>query len=191
VFFGTPAPRAVILGAVLGCAGVVLLFWPEVASLRTAEGQGVGVALALLATVVASAGNLYSQRLFARGIAVVPGTGVAMGYAALAVMVYCAAIGVPFGFDPRPGYVLSLAYLALLGSVVAFVAFLTVLKRIGAGRSGYTAAVIPVVAMLASTLFEGYRWSVAALSGMALVLAGTVFVLRAREKAERAGAART
>jgi drug/metabolite transporter (DMT)-like permease len=189
LFFGTPAPRAVILGAALGVAGVGLLFWPEVTSLGAREGQGVGIALAALATAVASSGNLYSQWLFARGIAVVPGTAVAMGYSAVAVMGYCAAMRIPFVFDPRPAYVLSLAYLSLLGSVVAFVSFLTLLKRIGAGRSGYTAAVIPVVAMLASTAFEGYRWSAAAVIGMILVLAGTVLVLRVKERVARSAGA--
>jgi drug/metabolite transporter (DMT)-like permease len=183
VFFGTPAPRAVLLGAVLGFTGVALLFWPEVRSVRSAAGQGLGVALALIATAVASAGNLYSQRLFSRGIAVVPGTAVAMGYAALAVMAWCAATDVPFAFDARPAYVLSLAYLAVFGSVVAFVSFLTLLHRIGAGRSGYTAAVIPSIAMLASTVFEGYHWTAGAVAGMALVVAGTVFVLRVKERA--------
>jgi len=187
VLFGTPAPPAVILGALLGVAGVGLLFWPEVTSLRAGAGQGIGILLAAVATAVASAGNLYSQRLFAKGIAVVPGTAVAMGYASLTVIAYCAAAGVPFSFDPSPAYVLSLTYLALFGSVIAFVSFLTLLRRIGAGRSGYTAAVIPVIAMLASTVFEGYRWSAAALAGLALVLAGTVLVLRVKERAGAAG----
>ena len=187
VLFGTPAPRSVVVGATLGVAGVVLLFWPEVASLRGGSGRALGIGLAMGATLVASAGNLYSQRLFATGVAVVPGTGVAMGWAALALAVYCGAAGEPFAFDPRPGYVLSLAYLSLFGSVVAFVSFLTLLQRIGAGRSGYTAAVIPAVAMTASTLFEGYRWSAAAVLGMALVVAGTVLVLRVKERSVRAG----
>jgi drug/metabolite transporter (DMT)-like permease len=185
VFFATPAPRAVILGAVLGVAGVVILVWPELTGLSAGARQAVGIALAVVATAIASAGNLYSQWLFGRGIALLPGTGIAMGYAALAVMAFCAARGVPFAFDPRLSYVLSLAYLALFGSVFAFVAYLTLIKRIGAGRSGYTAAVIPVIAMLASTVFEGYRWSPAALAGMALVLGGTVFVLRVKERGAR------
>ncbi len=189
VFFGTRAPRVVILGAVLGVAGVALLFWPEVASVREGDGQAAGIALAVVATVVASGGNLYSQSLFARGVAVVPATAFAMGYAALAILAWCAVTGVPFAFDARPPYVLSLAYLSLFGSVVAFVSFLTLLRRIGAGRSGYTAAVIPVTAMLASTLFEGYRWSAGGLVGMALVLAGTVLVLRVKERATRVPAA--
>ena len=185
VFFGTPAPPAVALGAVLGVAGVALLFWPEVTSLHAGTTQLRGLVLALVATLFASAGNLYSQRLFATGLAVAPSIAFAMGYASLSVMAWCAVTGIPFTFDARPGYVLSLAYLALFGSVVAFMAFLTLLKRIGAGRSGYTAAVIPLIAMLASTAFEGYRWSAAPVAGMLLVVAGTVLVLRAKERVAR------
>jgi drug/metabolite transporter (DMT)-like permease len=111
---------------------------------------------------------------------VLPGTGFAMGYAAAMLLAWCVARGVPLDFDPRAPYVLSLAYLAVLGSVAAFVSYLTLVQRIGSGRAGYTAAVIPAVAMLASTLFERYRWTAAAVAGMALVLAGTVLVLRAK-----------
>jgi drug/metabolite transporter (DMT)-like permease len=170
---------------VLGVGGVASLFWPEVTSLRAGAGHGWGVLYAATGTLVASAGNLWSQRLFARGVGVIPGTAWAMGYASLQVLGWCALRGVPLGFDPRPAYVLSLLYLALLGSVVAFVSYLTLLKRIGSGRAGYTAAVIPVVAMLASTLFEGYRWSGTGVAGLVLVLAGTVLVLRARERTAR------
>lgn len=184
ILFGTPVPRAVLWGASFGVTGVALLFWPELASLDDGPEQGPFIALACLATVVASAGNLQSQRLFARGVAVVPGTAWAMGYASLQVLAFCAARGVPLTFDPRPRYVFSLLYLSLIGSVVAFVSFLTVLRRLGAGRAGYTAAVIPAVAMLASTAFEGYRWTAPAVAGMALVLVGTVLVLRGKEHAE-------
>ncbi len=187
VLFGTPIATAVLLGATIGVTGVGLLFWPELANLRGGTAQGTGIALACLATLVASAGNLQSQRLFSRGVAVVPGTAWAMGYAALLLVGWCAAWGVPLTFDVRSPYVLSLLYLTLFGSVVAFVSYLTLLRRIGAGRSGYTAAVIPVVAMLASTAFEGYRWNAPALAGMALVLGGTVLVLRAKERGTAIG----
>ena len=183
LLFGTPVPRAVLLGATIGVSGLALLFWPELAAVGGRPGQGTGIALAWLATIVAAAGNLLSQRLFARGVAVLPGTAWAMGYAALLLIGWCAVRGVALAFDPRPPYVLSLLYLALLGSVVAFASYLTLLRRVGAGRAGYTAVVIPVVAMLASTVFEGYRWTGTALEGMCLVLAGTVLVLRVKERA--------
>ncbi len=182
VFFGSPAPRAVVAGAALGLLGVALLFWPDLAGLHPAPGRGLGVALALLGSLVASSGNLFSQRLYGRGVPIVPSTAWAMGYASLAVGLYCAVRGIPFAFDPSPAYLASLLYLAVFGSVFAFVAYLTLLRRIGAGRAGYTAAVIPVVAMGASTAFEGYRWSGLALAGMGLVLAGNVLVLREKER---------
>ena len=183
VFFGTPAPPVVLVGAVLGVSGVGLLFWPEVTGLRADPGLLVGVAFASASTLVASGGNLISQRIFSRGVAVVPGTAFAMGYASLLMMGWCLLSGITVSFDPRPPYLLSLLYLAVFGSVVAFVSYLTLLQRIGAGRAGYSAAVIPVVAMLASTLFEDYRWTAPAVAGLLLVLAGTVLVLRVRERA--------
>jgi drug/metabolite transporter (DMT)-like permease len=186
LFFGTPAPAAVLIGAVLGVSGVALLFWPEVAGLRAHTTPLAGFAYATASTLVAAGGNLYSQRLFGRGVPVVPGTAFSMGYAALLTMGWCGVRGVPFAFDARAPYVLSLLYLAVFGSVVAFVSYLTLLQRIGAGRAGYSAAVIPVVAMLASTLFERYRWTAPAVAGMALVLAGTVLVLRVKARAAAA-----
>ncbi len=187
LFFSTPVPAAVLLGAVLGVSGVSLLFWPELSGLRGDSGLLPGVAYAVAGTVVAAAGNLLSQRIFSRGVAVVPGTAISMGYASLLVVGWCAVRGVPFAFDARAPYLLSLGYLAVFGSVVAFVSYLTLLQRIGAGRAGYTTAVIPVVAMLASTLFERYLWTAPAVAGMVLVLAGTVLVLRARERATVTG----
>ena len=170
--------------------GVALVVWPDLARLGhgggRAQGLGIGIALALAGTLSASAGNLWSQRIYQRGIPVVPSTAWAMLYGALAVTGWCALRGVPFSFDPSLPYLASLAYLALFGSVFAFVSYLTLLRRIGAGRAGYSAVLIPVLAMGVSTAFEGYRWTAPALAGMALVLAGNVLVLRRREPASSA-----
>ncbi len=67
-------------------------------------------------------------------------------------------------------------------SVVAFIGYLTLIQRVGAGAAGYTSAVVPVLAMLASTLFENYRWSRRTLLGMLLVLCGSIWVLRERQR---------
>ena len=182
IFFRAPSPPGVIAGAAIGIAGVALVFWPEVSHVRGAAGEMRGVLMGVLATVAASGGNLFSQRLYARGMPIASSTAWAMLYAAIGVALYCALRGLPFTFDPRLPYLASLAYLAVFGSVIAFLGFLTLLRRIGAGRAGYTATVIPVLAMLTSTVFEGYRWSVLAIVGMTLVLAGNVLVLRTKER---------
>ncbi|WP_254557944.1 EamA family transporter, partial [Salmonella enterica] len=67
-----------------------------------------------------------------------------------------ATIGPPT-FDMRPGYMLGVGWLGLAGSVVTFPLYFTLIQRMGAGRAAYTSVLIPVIAMLISTLAEGYR----------------------------------
>lgn len=183
--FGAPMPRSTIAGALIGVGGVGVLFWPELSAVEGSAGIARGVAEAGVGTLIASAGTLWSQRVFSRGLGVVPGTAASMAWGAVLLLAGCLARGVPLGFDPRPAYVLSLLFLALFGSIVAFVAYLTLVQRLGAGPAGYTAAVIPVVAMAVSTLFEGYRWTPSGAVGVGLVLGGSVLVLRARSRPAR------
>src|SRR5215510_3118579 len=82
----------------------------------------------------------------------------AMLYGTMFIAVYAALSGTAFAFDWSFRYVASLLYLALFGSVLAFAAYLTLLKRIGADRAGYIGAAVPVIAVLLSTAFEGLRW---------------------------------
>lgn len=178
IFYGTPISPAVAVGAALGLVGVTLVLWPDLSHVRPGSGQGWGIALAVAGSLASSTGNLWSQRMYRRGAEVIPSTAWAMLYGAAAVALYCAVRGIRFTFDASPHYVASLAYLALFGSVFAFVAYLTLIRRIGAGPSGYSSVVIPVLAMATSTVFEGYQWSAAPLAGMALVLFGNVLMLR-------------
>ena len=78
----------------------------------------------------------------------------------------------------RPAYVLSLAYLATFGSVIAFVAYFALLKRVGAAPSSYISVATPVIAILLSTVFEGYRWTPVAGAGLVLAVAGISLALR-------------
>ena len=178
LLFGQILAARLVIGACCGLLGVALVFWPELAEVRGDLAQIKGLAFAVLGTIGASAGNLWTQRLYARGIAVLPCTAWGMLYGSLAVVIYCVATGIPFTWDSSTAYIVSLAYLTVAGSVIAFGTYLTLLQRIGAGRAGYTSAVIPVIAMIISTLFEDYQWTVPALTGMALVLVGNVLVMR-------------
>jgi drug/metabolite transporter (DMT)-like permease len=175
VFFAIPFNRRTVLGAALGVTGVTLLFWRELAGMQTDALRGILFGLA--ATVFASGGNLLAVRNQRRGIPLLPGVAWGMTYGAATIAVVAALNGIVWTFDPRPGYVLSLLYLAAFGSVIAFAAYLTLLGRIGAARAGYVGVAVPVVALLLSTAFEHYEWTLPALAGAALCIAGNVLVL--------------
>lgn len=101
-----------------------------------------------------------------------------MLYGASALALFAAANGHPFIIEPTASYLVSLAYLALIGSVMAFACYLTMLGRIGADRAAYATVMFPVVALAVSTVFEGYRWTIPAAIGLVAVLGGIVLVLR-------------
>jgi len=175
VFFATPVNRRTVLGAALGVTGVTLLFWRELAGMQTDALRGILFGLA--ATVFASGGNLLAVRNQRRGIPLLPGVAWGMTYGTLTIALVAALNDIVWTFDPRPGYVLSLLYLAAFGSVIAFAAYLTLLGKIGAARAGYVGVAVPVVALLLSTVFEHYEWTLPALAGAALCIAGNVLVL--------------
>jgi drug/metabolite transporter (DMT)-like permease len=177
VLFRRPLEPPVLAGAALGLAGIALVFWPELASLDLSSDALRGMGLALTGTLIASLGNMTALRNQQAGLPVVQSNGYGMAYGALLMALWTAGQGLSFGFDPGPGYVLSLLYLALFGSVLAFGSYLTLLGRIGPGRAAYAMVLFPIVALLLSTLFEGFRWSPEAFAGMVLVLVGNVLAL--------------
>jgi predicted phage tail protein len=55
-------------------------------------------------------------------------------------------------------------------------------REIGAGRTAYNAIVTVCVAMLLSTLFEGFEWDALSAGGMVLALLGMGLALRSRQR---------
>lgn len=177
IFFGTPIKPLVLAGASLGIGGVVLLFWPDVTHASLGAQRRWGLAACALATVIASLGNMVATRNHRAGVPIVSGNAWAMLYGSLAVAAGCLVMGERLDFPLTFAYVASWLYLAVFGSVIAFVTYLTLLGRIGADRAGYAGVAIPVVAMLLSTWFEGMQWTTWMVVGMGLCLAGNALVL--------------
>ena len=184
VAFGTPIPGRLAVGGALGVAGVALLFVPELRAAGEGGDAALGVSLALGSTVVAAVGNLVSMRLQRDRVPLFPGTAWGMGYGALSAAIVATLAGVDWTFDTRMPYVLSLVYLAILGSIVAFGAYFMLLQKVGAGPASFVGVSTPVLAMVLSTLFENYRWTAVAVAGVVLAAAGNVIALR-RVRARR------
>lgn len=182
IAFGTPLKPAVMLGAVLGITGVALVFLPEIRGGSARGSIALGIAFALAGAVSASVGNLVAYRNTSRGMPVVPMNLFGMLYGAMAVAAYALATRQPWRFDASPRYLISLVYLAVFGSILAFGAFIVLLGRIGADRAGYITVAIPVVALFLSGLYEGLRWHPSLIAGVLLCVAGNIAVARSRRR---------
>jgi drug/metabolite transporter (DMT)-like permease len=171
-----PEPR-VLVGAVLGVSGVALLFGPEIITMKVSSGTLLGLALALAATLFFCIGNMFSVAYQRRGIPVLPANAWCMAYGTLWFAATALLRGESFTVEWTSRYFLSVAWLAVPSTVVAFAAYLSLLGRVGASRASYSTVLVPVVALVMSTLFEDYVWTIFAAAGVLLVLIGNVAVL--------------
>lgn len=174
--FGRKLDGKSLLGAGLGGVGIVLVFWPELATVQDASGW-FGVACGLAAALLASCSNMVSQRNHHSGVPLLAGTGWAMILGGATALLISLAQGHPLSFDARPAYIASLLYLALFGSVIAFACYFTLIGRIGAGRAGYIAVAVPILALILSGFFEGFVWRIWTVAGIACAVAGNLIML--------------
>ena len=178
VVYGEALTWRRLVAATMGVSGVALLFLPELTAAREGGSAALGIAIALVATVLATLGNLIAVRNHRAGLPTLPVTAWGMLYGSLLSFAFAVFTGVPWTFERTAGYVLSLAYLTVFGSVFAFGAYLTLLKRVGAGPSSFVGIATPVIALVLSTFFEGYRWTWVGAVGLVLAVAGNWLALR-------------
>ena len=178
--FGQRAPLPAWLAAGLGILGVGILSWEELASANMGARALSGIGLTLAAVIAASFGNAYARRGEVAGAGVAAFTAWGMLYGVCGLVLFAFATGKPWAFEPTWEYALSLLHLSLNGSVVAFLLYFGLARRRGYGTASYISALTPPVAMLVSSLFEAKSWGLAALGGVALVLAGQVLLLRVK-----------
>ena len=180
VFFGTPMTRLLLMGSILGMVGIALVFWPEFAKLQGDRDTALGAMYTITAVVVSALGSIVAQRNSRAGQPLWQSLAWGMLYGAAFSLAYTLATGQPLAFEATMPYVLSLIYLAVLGSILAFAAYLTLLHRVGAARAGYIGVMVPIVALVISAAFEGFRWHALTWLGIAVSVAGNVIVLRRR-----------
>lgn len=177
VFFSTPMTARVTVGAAFGIAGIVCVFWHEFASLSSSRSVELGALFAGLAVVASSLGSMSAMRIHARGYSTWSTMAWGMLYGGSMALLIGVAMGKPLRFETTAGYMGTLVYLAIFGSVVAFACFLTLQVRIGAARASYIGVMTPVVALAVSFFFEKLALGWLTFFGVALLLVGNIVIL--------------
>jgi len=180
ICFDEPLSARLLAAAFLGVVGVALLFLPAPGQIAEGGQVAIGIGLALAGTILATLGNLVAVRNHRVRLPTLPATAWGMAYGAVSAAGAAMATGARWTFEATPGYVLSLLYLAVFGSVLAFATYLELLRRVGAARSSFVGVATPVIALVLSSLFEGYRWTVLGVLGVSLAVLGNVLALRAK-----------
>ena len=181
VFLGQRMGRQLLAGSAVAVGGVALLFLHEIRTDPHGPARALtGIGFTLLGVLSASSANVMQASAAAKRYPMLSTTAVAMLIGALVDGAYAfATVGAPV-FDPRWSYTAGIVYLGVFASAIAFPLYFGVLRAIGPAKAAYSSVIVPVIAMLLSTAFEDYRWSLLAGAGAALAGIGLVIALTAR-----------
>jgi drug/metabolite transporter (DMT)-like permease len=176
---GIRASRAAWGASLLGVLGVAVLFVGELQRTHLDQKALAGFGCGLIAVIFAALGNLAARRAQMLRVEVGANTAWAMAYGAGFLALAASLTGQPWRFEASLPYIASLLYLAVFGSVVAFLFYFSLARRRGYVLASYISAFTPAIAMLISAVFEHARWGVEAIGGLALVMVGQVLLSRA------------
>jgi len=176
--FGLHTRGRFLLGGVLGLAGITLMFWPEFGAATDGRDTTLGATFTVAAVLLSAAGSLAASRNRTHRLPFWPALGYGMLYGATTAALVAMAQGEAFTPPAVVSWWLSLFYLALAGSVLTFACFLTLQERLGPGPAGTIGVMTPLIALVVSMIFEGFRPQALTLAGVALAVTGNVLMLR-------------
>ena len=178
LLFGVRVSGRFVSGGLLGLAGIALIFWPEFARAAGSHGVLLGALFTVAAVLLSTVGSLTAFRNREHKLPFWPALGFGMLYGAAVGAIIALLQGESFALPSAASWWLSLFYLALAGSVLTFACFLTLQERIGPGPSGAIGVMTPLLALLVSIAFEGFRPDALTFAGAGLALTGNVLMLR-------------
>ena len=169
--------KEVMMGATLGMFGIGLIFLPEFAKVSANQYLLLGISLALTSFFFASLGNVISERILDHGTPVIQMNFWAMSYGVVFIFTAAMFNGAEFSIPSNPHYYYSMFYLSVFGSVLAFGGYMQLVKQMGSDKAAYVVLVYPIIALILSTIFEGYQWHTEAFIGVAIVLFGNAVAM--------------
>jgi len=166
-----------LLGATIGMIGIIIIFNNEIFNFSLSNGAHIGLFLALLGTFCASTGNMVHQKNLNNNFPLIQTIAFAMLYGSLVTLLITQLNNTELLFEFTFRYIASLAYLSVFGSIFAFIFYLKLLEKVGPGRAGYIGVVMPVIALLISTIFENLEWEPDLIMGLPVLIIGAVLVI--------------
>jgi drug/metabolite transporter (DMT)-like permease len=173
---GTQPARIVLLGVVIGLVGMVLLV--DLEETRSDAVHGVGALVLILASLSWATGSLYSRRAnLPRSPFLATAMEMIMGGALLT------SAGLVTGelgsFDPArvsARSVVAVLYLIVFGSIIAFTAYIWLLRVVPAAKAGTYAYVNPVVAVALGWALAGEEVTWRTVIAAAIIILAVVLI---------------
>jgi drug/metabolite transporter (DMT)-like permease len=171
-----------LVGATIGMIGILIIFNDEIFNFSFENGTHIGLFLALIGTFSASTGNMVHQRNLNNNFPPLQTIAYSMLYGSLVTFLITQVRGTELLFEYSFSYISSLFYLSIFGSIFAFISYLKLLEKVGPGRAGYVGVVMPVLALIISTIFEKLEWQIDLIVGLPILIIGAILVINQKIK---------
>ena len=181
-YFKKKPTTKTLLGAIIGMTGIIIIFNKEILNFNFDNGTHLGLLFALLGTFFASTGNMIHQRNINNNFPLIATIAFAMLYGSIITLLITQLNNTELLFEFTFGYIASLSYLSIFGSIFAFIFYLRLIEKVGPGRAGYVGVLMPVLALLISTIFENLEWKMDLIIGFPVLLIGAVLVINQKIK---------
>ena len=182
IYFNIKSSKQTLMAAGFGIIGILIIFQKELLNFKIQDKTHIGIILSFIATFWASTGNLIHQKNSKDKIPFIQSIAYGMFYGSIFTLIVAKFRGAELIFDYSFSYISSLLYLAIIGSVVAFYLYLKLLENIGSARAGYMGVVMPIIALIISTIFEGLQWTNNLIFGLPVLIFGCVLILNQKSK---------
>ena len=177
IFLNKRVTKRFLFGSVLGITGVLMLFAQQVEVGADRATTLLGLTLVLAAVLSSSIVNVMQATPRATSFPPLPGLAWSMLVGAAMDAAFSLLSSGPPRLDPDPAYWIALAHLSLLAGAVGFASYFDLIRRIGPAEAAWTSVVIPMLAMVISTLFEDFQWTATGVAGCLLALVGLATAL--------------
>jgi len=182
IYFKINSSKETLFAAGFGIVGILIIFEKELLNFKLEDKTHIGIILSFIATFWASTGNLIHQKNSKDKIPFIQSIAYGMLYGSLFTLIVAKFRGAEIIFDNSISYILSFLYLSIIGSVVAFYLYLKLLENIGSARAGYIGVIMPIIALIISTIFEGLQWTNNLIFGLPVLIFGCVLILNQKSK---------
>lgn len=165
----------IYIGGGLGVVSVVVILYPDLNSLTNEF--IIGVAFALLGTIITSIGDVLSLYNSESKVHPVLSNTIGMLSAVIFLLIYTSFKGYRYSFPLELNFGFGLLYLSILASFLAWFFYLKLINNIGAAESGYMVAMFPAIGGIASVIMGETHLSINLVVGIILACMGAYLAL--------------
>ncbi|HDB3752761.1 TPA: DMT family transporter [Staphylococcus aureus] len=165
----------IYIGGGLGVVSVVVILYPDLNSLTNEF--IIGVAFALLGTIITSIGDVLSLYNSESKVHPVLSNTIGMLSAVIFLLIYTSFKGYRYSFPLELNFWFGLLYLSILASFLAWFFYMKLINNIGAAESGYMVAMFPAIGGIASVIMGETHLSINLVVGIILACMGAYLAL--------------